>query len=265
MSVRVRAAREDDAPALARFLDEHALAAFGESELSEEEMRHWFTLPGIWMRVAERDGQVAGYVDVVARDRGTRFDADARTLDREAADALVGAAEEHARSRSVAGALIRGFAPSTDRALVDAFTAAGWRVIRQSYRMRIELGDDFVEPRWPDGISGRTFRPGEEERLYEAHMEAFAEHWDFRRQTFEAWRAFNVDHPRFELSLWWLAEDGSELAGLAMNTWHFSGDPQFGWINVLGVDAESTTGAVRLYERAGMHVVRCNDVYEKAL
>ena len=33
----------------------------------------------------------------------------------------------------------------------------------------------------------------------------------------------------------------------------------------LGVDGENTTGAVRLYERAGMHVVRRNDPYEKKL
>jgi mycothiol synthase len=31
----------------------------------------------------------------------------------------------------------------------------------------------------------------------------------------------------------------------------------------LGVDAESPTGAVSLYEQAGMQVVRRNDAYEK--
>jgi ribosomal protein S18 acetylase RimI-like enzyme len=33
----------------------------------------------------------------------------------------------------------------------------------------------------------------------------------------------------------------------------------------LGVDAESTTGAVRLYERVGMRQVRRADTWEKAL
>jgi ribosomal protein S18 acetylase RimI-like enzyme len=33
----------------------------------------------------------------------------------------------------------------------------------------------------------------------------------------------------------------------------------------LGVDGENTTGAVRLYERVGMRVVRRNDTYEKTL
>ena len=33
----------------------------------------------------------------------------------------------------------------------------------------------------------------------------------------------------------------------------------------LGVDAQSLTGATRLYERAGMHVVRQYNTYEKEL
>lgn len=33
----------------------------------------------------------------------------------------------------------------------------------------------------------------------------------------------------------------------------------------LDVDGENLTGAVRLYERAGMHIVKQRDTYEKAL
>jgi mycothiol synthase len=298
MSLELRAPREDDLPSLARLLDEHALAAFGEREDSEEQVRHWLTLPEIWVRVAERDGRMIGYADVSGRDGGTRFDLDARALDPEAAAALLGAAEEHARSEAASSALIRGVVHAADRALVDSFGAAGWRRVRTYYRMVIELGANPDEPSWPNGISVRTLRPGEEERVYEAHMEAFADHWDFHRQPFEHWRVFNVDRPGFDPELWWLAEDGSELASLALNSWHSSGDPQFGWVSLLGVrpawrhrglglallqhsfrdfaqrgatrvglgvDADSTTGAVRLYERAGMRVARCNDVYEKPL
>jgi ribosomal protein S18 acetylase RimI-like enzyme len=34
---------------------------------------------------------------------------------------------------------------------------------------------------------------------------------------------------------------------------------------LLGVDSENTTGATRLYERAGMRVERTSDSYEKVL
>ena len=107
-----------------------------------------------------------------------------------------------------------------------------------------------------------------------------------------------TDSPRFDPTLWFVAEEGDEIAGVALCSWHQSGDPQFGWVNVLGVrrpwrkrglglalllhafaefgrrgatrvglgvDAENTTGAVRLYERAGMSVARRNDTYEKVV
>jgi mycothiol synthase len=296
VSIEVRAPGVDEAPALTEFLDEHAQATFGESELSEEEVRRWFALPGIWMRIADFDGSPAGYVDVYRRDESTRFEVDVRALELESAEALLAAAEKHARENS--GAVLHGYAQGADPVVRDAFARGGWRPIRHSFLMRLELRDPPAEPSWPEGISVRTARPGEEERIYEAHMDAFADHWDHRRQIFAAWRAETVEHPRFDPSLWWLAEDGSELAGLSLNSWHVSGDPEFGWVAVLGVrplwrrrglglallqqsfldfhrrgakrvglgvDAENPTGAVRLYERAGMTVVRRNDTYEKKL
>ena len=111
-------------------------------------------------------------------------------------------------------------------------------------------------------------------------------------------RAIPTNTHRYDPSLWWLVEDGDELAAISLNGWDFSGDPQFGWIQVLGVrprwrkrglgtalllhsfrdfrdrgatrvglgvDGESTTGAVRLYESVGMRQVRRNVTYEKTL
>jgi mycothiol synthase len=297
MSAEVRAALVEEAPAIRTLLEEHALAAFGEPELSEEEIRSWFSNPKVWIRVAERDGHLVGYLDVAAEEGG-RFNVDVRTLDAEAAKALVAAAEERARAEAGARAVVRGYVQGDEPVLRHVYENTGWRPIRHSFQMGIELTDDLPEPEWPDGLTPRNFRPGEEERVYETHMDAFADHWDFRRQPMEDWRRYTVDRYGFDPSLWWLVEDGDELAGLSLNAWHFSGDPQFGWIAVLGVrppwrkrglgtallqhsfrdfrgrgatrvglgvDAENTTGAVRLYERAGMRAVRRNDAYEKTL
>jgi mycothiol synthase len=132
--------------------------------------------------------------------------------------------------------------------------------------------------------------------VYECHQESFADHWEFRPVPLEAWRAFSVDRPDFDPTLYWLAEADGEVAGICLGQWHGSGDPTFGWVEVLavrrpwrgrglglallrdafaelaargatrvglGVDAENTTGAVRLYERAGMQPVRRLDVYER--
>ena len=296
MSAELREAKPDDAPAIKRLLDEHALASFGELELSEDEIRSWFRTPRLWIQLAERDGEPVGYLDVRTEDGG-RYDVDARTLDSEAAPVLVAAAEEHARAQGKKG-LLRGYVQGDEPELRGAYDAAGWRPIRYSFQMRIELDREVPEPLWPDGLAPRNVREGEEERVYEAHMESFADHWDFRRQSFDEWSRYTTDSHRFDPSLWWLVDDGDELAAVSLNSWHFSGDPRFGWIHVLGVlppwrrrglatallrhsfrdfkdrgatrvglgvDGENTTGAVRLYESVGMRQVRRNDTYEKKL
>jgi mycothiol synthase len=293
MSARLRDASESDAPAIRALLEEHALVSFGEPELSEEEVRSWFRIPKLWIQVAERDGSLVGYVDA-RREDGGRFDVDARTLDPQVAPSLVQAAERHAGEQS----LLRGYVQGEDPTLRQAFEAAGWRPIRHSFQMRIDLDGQVSEPVWPDGLEPRNVEPGEEERVYEAHMDSFADHWDFRRESYEEWSRYSLDRVRFDPSLWWLVEDGDELAAITLNAWHFSGDPQYGWIHVLGVrprwrkrglatallhhsfrdfeqrgatrvglgvDGENTTGAVRLYEKAGMRQVRRNDTYEKTL
>ena len=63
-------------------------------------------------------------------------------------------------------------------------------------------------------------------RVYEAHMDAFADHWGFRRQSIEAWRHGGPDHPRpYAVALvaggrWRRAGRGSALC------WHHSGESQ---------------------------------------
>ena len=296
MSVDVRPAREDESKAMHELLTEHALASFGEPELDEDEVRSWFRLPNIWIQVAERDGRLVGYLDVDWEKSG-HFGVDARTLDAEVAPLLVAAAEEYARSKAE-HPILRGFAQGDEPVLREAYAKADWRPIRHSFLMRIDLDGELPEPVWPEGLRVRNLCAGEEERVYEANMDSFADHWDFRPRPFEEWRRYAVESHRFDPSLWWLVEDDDELAAVAMNSWHSSGDPRFGWVHVLGVrrpwrqrgigtalllhtfrgfrdrgakrvglgvDGENTTGAVRLYEKAGMRVVRRTDIYEKTL
>ena len=288
-----------DAGALAAFLNEHSRALFGETDLSADEVREWFRIPSVWIRVVERDGRVIGYVDVTKDAERPRWSVDARTLDADAADAALGAAEEHVRASSRRGDVLRGYAPSIDESLAAAYERAGYGIVRHSFQMRVDLPEEIEKPSWPAGISVRTYdAAADEETMYEATMEAFSDHWDFHRTPIEEWRLYGVERESFDPTLWWLAEDGAEVAAVCQNWWHFSGDPTFGWIGTLGVrrpwrrrglaralllhsfadfkrrgatrvglgvDAENTTGAVRLYESVGMHVVRRNDTWEKRL
>ncbi len=297
MTIELRAATADDAPGIKRIIDAHALASFGEVEMSEEEIRSWFELARIWIRLAEREGEIVGYLDVAHEESG-HFAVDVRTLDAEVAELLVAAAEAHAREL-VETPIMRGVVQGDDHVQRLVYEERGWRPIRHSFQMQIDLdGAELEQPEWPDGLVVRNGRPADDEHVYEAHMDSFQDHWDFRRQSYEDWRRYTTETHRYSPELWWLVEDGDELAAIAINAWHFSGDAQFGWVHVLGVrppwrkrgiatallrqtfrdfrergatrvglgvDGENTTGAVRLYEGVGMRVVRRNDTYEKVL
>jgi mycothiol synthase len=298
--VTLRAAAPADAPHVAALLDAISREAFGTADADETEVRRWLTLPGIAAFVAERDGLV-GYADVRADGDGARFPLDVRVaLDADVVvDDLLDAIEGWCRQRSKPGALARAFPPERDAPLRAALERRGFLPVRHSFQMLIELSAEPEPPRWPEGISVRTYDPtNDEEAVYACTQDAFADHWDFQPTSLERWRLFHAESERFDPDLWWLAAAGDELVGICLDDWHWSGDPTFGWVSTLavrrpwrrqglglallrnalcdfhrrgatrvglGVDAENTTGAVRLYERAGMHVARRSDTYEKEL
>lgn len=171
----------------------------------------------------------------------------------------------------------------------------GFTLIRHFWRMGIELQEKPPLAQWPEGIVMRTLTPGMERAVYEADEEAFRDHWGFISMNFEEWSHWSIKGEHFDPSLWFLAMDGDEIAAFALCA---NEKEAGGWVHVLGVrrpwrrkgiglallhhafgefyrrniqnvylgvDAQSLTGATRLYERAGMHVVRQYKNYEKEL
>jgi mycothiol synthase len=182
----------------------------------------------------------------------------------------------------------------------DVVTARGYRPIRSSWVMEIEFGVEApAEASVPEGIDIRPYRhPEDAHATHEAHMEAFADHWEFTPSSFEEWAEFSIRTRNFDPTLWLLAWAGDEIAGYALNYPERAGDPGYGWVGTLGVrrqwrrrglgeallrrsfaalhargrrrvrlgvDAENPTGATRLYERAGMHVLRRSNTWEREL
>lgn len=184
---------------------------------------------------------------------------------------------------------------STNETLLRELERRGFELVRHSQRMEIDLRQPTREPDWPAGIELRTFREGDERAVYETEHEAFRDSWEPEDETFEEWSHWMLEPPAFAPDLWLLAWGGESLAGVALCHAH-PGRSELGWIRVvgvrrhwrrrglgtalllhafaalrergfahagLGVDAASPTGANRLYENAGMHVVARFDVYEK--
>jgi mycothiol synthase len=185
------------------------------------------------------------------------------------------------------------------------FEDSGYSHLRTSYQMRIEMNAPVLAPVWPQAITLRTFNPETDaEAVYRAEIDSFRDHFGFINEPFEEgfqrFKYFHIDDDKFDPTLWFLAMDGDEIAGinLCRSRSEAYDDPDLGWVGTLGVrrswrkrglglallrhsfnefyrrgrhrvglgvDAQNLTGALRLYESAGMHVHRAFDFYEKEL
>jgi mycothiol synthase len=302
VGVELRPPVRDDAEAIAALLNEHGERIWGAHALTPAVVEHWFEDPAIDpaldMVLAEAGGQLVGYADV--GDGGadkTRFWIDLRTLDETAGHALLAHTEARARERAAEGALARGFFGEPDDLARRIFGERGYELVRRHFRMERSLDGELEAPTWPDGLDIRSATEADLERVWLAVQEAFADHWEHRPRPFEDFLHF-ANEPDGDLALWFLAFDGDEIAGACLCSPHEWGERDAGHVNslsvrrpwrrhglglafllhafrelqarglarvTLGVDAENTTGAVRLYERAGMWASRRYDTVDRPL
>lgn len=182
----------------------------------------------------------------------------------------------------------------SDDAARQMLEAEGYTLVRGFWRMAIGLAEPLSVPQWPSGLVVRVFVPGQDERAtFDAVEEAFQDHWGHVPQDFDTW-VEKTRQKNFDPSLWFLALDGDQIAGAALCRHNLG----MGWVGTLavrqpwrrsglgmallqhafaelyrhgerrvglGVDAQSLTGATRLYERAGMHVTMHAAIYQKEL
>jgi mycothiol synthase len=166
----------------------------------------------------------------------------------------------------------------------------GYQLARHNLRMIIDFDGPPPEPEWPAGIAVRTFVPGRDERETRLVIrEAFRDHWGHVESPFEEdlerWQKFSQSDPDFDPSLWFLAMADGRIVGTSLCHLRSNEDPNMSWVYsvgvlrpwrrqgvayallrhsfaelyrrgqrraALGVDADSLTGATRLYEKAGM-------------
>jgi mycothiol synthase len=296
MSTDIRRPAADDARAVADLLNALGRELYGGADVTEAEVARWWDDPKVEAWVAVEEGRILSYADLGIHNDGQRLWIDLRRGSGGEEELLV-AAEERAREVAEPGAVLRTVAAAPDATSRGLFERHGYQPIRHSFHMSIDVRGDLIEPEWPDGITVRPHVPGlDDERVYEADQEAFEDHWDHTRTAYADWRFYTVDRDDFDSSLWFIAEDGDAVAGLSLCAAHFSGEQGVGRVGTLAVrrpwrrrglghalllhsfrklkergydevrlevDGENMTGAVRLYERAGMHVSRRYDTFEK--
>jgi mycothiol synthase len=300
VSVSLRAPRLDEAAAIADLINRTTEELVGESEETEKTVKQWLTAPELDVendiRLAERDGMLVGYADLAPHPEPNYW-VDVRVPLSEAdeiRDALIGWAEARAGERG--GAKMRAFTLDADEPEIAALGRRGYTLIRHSYRMRIDFAAPPQEPEWPEGVSVRPATDADARMAYDVYSETFADTWEFGNDPFDEWSHWMLEEG-LDFSLWFVVENEAEVAAIALCK-PFDGEAGLGWVRVLGVrrpwrrqgvgralllhlfgefhrrgfhgvglgvDAESLTGAHRLYENAGMHVWRRYNVYEKVL
>jgi mycothiol synthase len=294
----VRPAREEDVEAAAEMLNEHSRGLYGTDDLTLADLLMFWTSPDVELGqdvlLAESaDGRLGGYADL-----GVHGDAvwlDVRGTDPATLPAVLEAIEERATTKEP-DKKVWAYTSADDAPLVELLERTGYRRVRHSFRMQIDLDGDLPVPEWPDGVSARTMSEGEERRVYEAQMASFADTWMFAPDPYDVWLHWMVEESSFDRSLWFVAEQDGELAGIVIARAPEQ-EPGVGWVRILGVvperrrrglgqallqhtfaefarrgftavglgvDAENPTGAVSVYERAGMHVERTNLIFEKS-
>lgn len=179
--------------------------------------------------------------------------------------------------------------------------AIGYRRIRYSFEMRRDLSTPLPDAPLPPGLELRPVVMSDLRRIFDANAEAFMDHWEAAVRTDDDFRHW-VEDPDLDISLWRVAWDGDEVAGVSVNTIYTEENEELGikvgWLDrvsvrrpwrrkgvgaaviaaslhafrdrgmveaSLGVDAENPTGALALYERLGFTRHRSFRIYRKAL
>jgi ribosomal protein S18 acetylase RimI-like enzyme len=171
----------------------------------------------------------------------------------------------------------------------------GYRPIRFSWRMEIQLDEAPPAPAWPQGIVLHPFdREQHAGTVFEAVEESFRDHWGHTPMRYEVWKEYHLGRESVDPSLWFIAWDGDQIAGTSLCRYR----NDIGWVCALGVrrpwrkrglaralllhsfaefykrgmktiglgvDAENPNGATKLYQSAGMKIGNEYVFYEKEL
>ena len=255
----------------------------------------------IWV-VEDADGTVVGAADVRAPEPTQSCDAFARVhpehRGRGIGSALLALCEDRARARAGGATRVLATAEPGDPAGPALLRDRGYAHVRTFIHMQREL-DDEIHPVLPEAVAFRAFRDDEREDWAAFHRvieTSFEDHFEAFSIDLDAFIRLYTEMPTWDPSLVTFAVAGDDIAGVVVSDLLDGGD--LGWVDDVGVlppfrgrgigralllkafedlrergcdrvrlnvDSENTTGATRLYERAGMHVHREWLVHEKAL
>ena len=182
--------------------------------------------------------------------------------------------------------------------LLELYLLNGYHSHLSFLIMELIMSAPPATPEWMDGIEVRSFIPAHDEQATFRSDEEAAEDKGYHQPLdFEDWsKRMGLGSERFDPGLWFLACDGNEIAGVALNYYDPRSDT--GWVDHLGVrhawrkkgigkalllhtlgefyrrgvkriklsvDSKSLTNAPHLYESVGMQTIHEYHIYRKEL
>jgi ribosomal protein S18 acetylase RimI-like enzyme len=217
-------------------------------------------------------------------------------------------AHNEARLREIAAGHPAELAKVVDMAMADNQKGAmalaekhGFKQERYFFLMLRPLDAPIPEAVIPEGLELRPATDAQMRQIWEAENEAFRDHWGHVEGTEEIYQRW-VSDPMQDPTLWKVAWDGDEVAGMVLNTLFKEENEKLGvkwgytdpicvrrpwrrrglaralileslqmWKDMgfehaaLGVDTQNPSGALKLYEDAGYQVDERWIVYRKPM
>lgn len=206
-------------------------------------------------------------------------------------------------SENPSGALqmFEAFAADTEKSATALLLSEDYQPIRHFYTMVRPDLENIPDAPLPPGLQVRPVQPEHYELIRSASLEAFRDHWGFSEDEeppVEQW----LEDPSFDPSLWRVAWDGDQVAGMVLSYIDRKENAEYnrlrGWTEnicvrrpwrkqglarsllvqslhaikergmkeaALGVDTQNLSGALHLYESAGFRPIKRFTTYRKPM
>lgn len=183
---------------------------------------------------------------------------------------------------------------AADREASKLAVARGYDDVRHFYEMAIQLEAPPSAPSLPEGFAIEPFDEHDLRAFHDATEDAWRDHWDSHPMPFEQWWEERRANPSHDASLWSVVRHEGAIVATVRNEANRNGGGYVATLGVrrefrgrglaralllhtfrmffdagerrvsLGVDADSPTGATKLYESVGMEIENEEIMWRKA-
>jgi len=294
----VRPARFSDIEAVHEIIAKQNIIDYGSAMRTIEDLqKSWQSIDlNNDTCAAYADGKLAGYAELLDNDSPFIYLAERNNVD--LAFQLLMILEEQATSRMKETVNLFTRISEKNNTLLQLFASNGYKSNLSFLIMELVMNEPPVTPQWPANITVRPFTKDQDEQVtYRTDEEASQDKGYHDPLSYEDWvKRMGLERESFDPSLWFLACEGSEVAGVALNV--PAKESNTGWVDhlsvrqswrnrgigkalllhtfgefyrrgihtiKLSVDSKSLTYAPRLYENLGMKTDQQYHIYRKEI